>query len=73
MKLVKILNNNAAVALNEKGQEIVVMGKGIAFRYRIGDEIDYSIVDKTFSLNIANPELMSNSSRFLLQFLLRIC
>lgn len=59
MKLVKILNNNAAVALNAKGQETVVMGKGIAFHCRIGDEIDHSIIDKTFSLNTTSPELMN--------------
>lgn len=31
MKIKKILNNNAVISENDKGEEIVVMGRGLAF------------------------------------------
>jgi len=51
LKIEKILNNNAAVILNKKGQEVVVMGRGIAFRKKVGDIIDRTAVNKVFTLN----------------------
>ncbi|MDD8049048.1 MAG: PRD domain-containing protein [Thomasclavelia sp.] len=48
MKIVRILNNNAVMSVNEYGKEIVVKGKGIAFKKSIGDNIDLSKIDKTF-------------------------
>ena len=34
MKIRKILNNNSAVVLDDDGQEVVVIGKAIAFKKR---------------------------------------
>ncbi len=51
MKIEKILNNNAVVTLNEQGTEIVVMGKGIAFKRRVGDDLTPSDIDKVFTLS----------------------
>lgn len=51
MKIWKSLNNNVAVVLDEKGQEKVVMGKGICFKKGAGDMIDENMIDKTFSLS----------------------
>lgn len=49
MVIKKILNNN--VVLSEKNnQEIVVMGRGIAFSKKIGDKIEIENVDKIFQL-----------------------
>ena len=48
MIISKCLNNNAAIAINPDGQEIVVMGKGLAFQKSKGDQIDDSLVAKTF-------------------------
>ena len=39
MVIKKVLNNNAAIVL-EGEKEIVVMGKGIAFQRKKGEEID---------------------------------
>ena len=50
MKIQRILTNNAIIILNEKGAEQIVCGKGIAFKKRIGDEIDGRFIDKTFML-----------------------
>lgn len=51
MKIEKILNNNVVVTRNERGKELVVMGRGIAFKGNIGDKIDSARIDKTFLLS----------------------
>ena len=51
MKIFKTLNNNVAVVLDEKGQEKIVMGKGICFKKKNGDEIPDDVIDKTFFLS----------------------
>lgn len=50
MEIKKILNNNVVVTTNESNQEIVIMGKGLAFQKKIGDCIDSSKIKKTFVL-----------------------
>lgn len=50
MVIEKILNNNVVV-INEQGLEKIVMGKGLAFQKKPGDEFDESRVDKVFTLN----------------------
>lgn len=53
MIIKKILNNN--VVLSEKdSQEIVVMGKGIAFGKRSGDILEEDKIEKTFYLQSAD-------------------
>lgn len=59
LKIIKVLNNNAAVTLNDRGHETVVMGRGIAFKKKVGDLLDSSRIDKTFTLSDKNI-----SSRF---------
>ena len=39
MRIVKFLNNKAALVLDEKGRELVVMGKGIAHLSHKNEEI----------------------------------
>lgn len=51
MQIVKILNNNAAVVLDAKEQETIVMGRGICFQKRTGDRLLEEQVDKIFSLS----------------------
>lgn len=51
MKIEKILNNNAVVTLDDKGKESIVMGRGIAFKRKIGDRLDPMQIDKTFTLS----------------------
>lgn len=50
MRINKVLNNNVAVVLREDGQEQIVMGRGICFKKRAGDEIDEGMIDKEFYL-----------------------
>lgn len=50
MKIEKILNNNVVVSRNESKQEIVVMGRGLAFQKKVGESVDTSKIEKTFVL-----------------------
>lgn len=64
MKIFKILNNNVAVVLDEKGEEKIVMGRGICFKKKAGGEIDPKTVDKTFALAAGE---VSNKFQVLIQ------
>lgn len=46
----RILNNNVVIILDENGEERVVCGKGIAFKKKIGDELDSKQINKVFVL-----------------------
>ncbi|WP_067843089.1 BglG family transcription antiterminator LicT [Amphibacillus sediminis] len=50
MEIKKILNNNVVITENENDQEMVVMGKGMAFHKKPGDQIDEGSIEKTFVL-----------------------
>ncbi|MGG4609282.1 BglG family transcription antiterminator LicT [Providencia sp. Me31A] len=50
MKIAKILNNNVVIALNEKHQELVVMGRGLAFQKKAHDVVDIEKIEKVFEL-----------------------
>ncbi|MGI6108544.1 MAG: BglG family transcription antiterminator LicT [Eubacteriaceae bacterium] len=50
MEIKKILNNNVVVTENKDGGEIIVMGRGLAFKAKAGQTIDESKIDKTFTL-----------------------
>lgn len=50
MVINKVLNNNVITIINENNEESVVMGRGIAFQKKKGDEIDQEKVDKIFVL-----------------------
>lgn len=46
----KVLNNNVVTIINQNGEEAVVMGRGLAFKKKKGDEIDEDKVEKIFVL-----------------------
>ncbi|CAM3788539.1 BglG family transcription antiterminator LicT [Alkalicoccus chagannorensis] len=50
MKIAKVFNNNVVLTYDQQNQELVVMGKGIAFQKKKGDVLDPEQVDKTFIL-----------------------
>lgn len=50
MKIEKILNNNAVV-IKENDNEKIVMGFGIAYKKRVGDEVPEDKIDKIFLLS----------------------
>lgn len=51
MIIKKILNNNVVITENEKSQEIVAMGRGIAFKKRCGDDVPSTAIDKIYTLS----------------------
>lgn len=54
MKIIKILNNNAVLVENDS-MEQVVMGRGIAFGRKVGEEVREDVIDRYYCLS--DPEL----------------
>ncbi|MEK3992078.1 BglG family transcription antiterminator LicT [Robertmurraya sp. FSL R5-0851] len=50
MKIAKVYNNNVISAFNEKNEELVVMGRGLAFQKKPGDFIEEDKIEKIFAL-----------------------
>lgn len=53
----KVLNNNVVITSDEHKNEMIVMGRGIAFKKKIGDTIPDNTVDKVYRL--ANPTVLN--------------
>ncbi|OWA34926.1 transcription antiterminator LicT [Saccharibacillus sp. O16] len=66
MQILRVLNNNVITSLDESETEIVVMGRGLAFQKKPGDEIDTDKIEKVF-----RPE-SNDSSRKLKELLEQI-
>lgn len=59
MKIEKILNNNVVTVIDEvTNLEKVIMGRGLAFSKKIGQEIDEAKIEKVFSISNPNANLM---------------
>lgn len=50
MVIEKVLNNNVVISKNELGEEIICMGKGLAFQKKPGDTISEESIQKEFVL-----------------------
>ena len=48
MKIIKTFNNNICLVEDAKHQEMILMGKGIAFGLKKDDEVDTNKIDKKF-------------------------
>ncbi|GGP07567.1 BglG family transcription antiterminator LicT [Oceanobacillus neutriphilus] len=53
MKLKKVYNNNVVLAENSRNLEHIIIGRGIAFNKKIGDQIEDSMIEKLFVLQSA--------------------
>lgn len=51
MEIYKILNNNVIVSKNEHDKEIIAIGKGIAFKKKVGEHIEDELIDKVYTLS----------------------
>lgn len=51
MIIEKIINNNVLSAYDHKNREVVIMGKGIAFKKHPKEDVDESKIEKIFVLN----------------------
>ncbi|MDF2905509.1 MAG: transcription antiterminator BglG [Herbinix sp.] len=54
MQVERIINNNVVSAFDHKGKEVVVMGKGIGFHAKQGNDIDPILIEKIFYLESQN-------------------
>ncbi|NPC91261.1 PRD domain-containing protein [Bacillus sp. WMMC1349] len=50
MKIAKVYNNNVISAFDEKNEELVVMGRGLAFQKKSGDLVEEAKIEKVFEL-----------------------
>ncbi|MFP7295830.1 BglG family transcription antiterminator LicT [Neobacillus niacini] len=50
MVIKQVINNNIAISLDSQGDEIILIGKGLAFNKKKGDEVDTQKVEKRFYL-----------------------
>ena len=51
MEIVKVMNNSLVFARDEDNNEMVVMGKGIGFKMKSGEDVDPTKIEKIFTLN----------------------
>lgn len=58
MKITRVINNNVVAAVNEQNQELVLMGSGIGFQKKIGDEIDLAKVEKSLRVLTTNRSVI---------------
>ena len=58
MKIEKVLNNNAVVAMNDEQQEVIIIGRGIAYQKRAGDMVSEQHIDNIFTLQ--NEDIQEN-------------
>lgn len=54
MIIKKILNNNVVTSTSENGQEIIVIGNGIGWKQKVGQEIEDSKIEKIFRMDTAS-------------------
>lgn len=58
MVIKKILNNNVVTVIDEStGLEKVIMGRGIAFKKNVGENLDESKIEKVFSIENKNENV----------------
>lgn len=50
MRITRIINNNVVCAVNERNQERILLGSGIGFQKKKGDEIEKGKIEKEFFL-----------------------
>ena len=65
MQIEKVYNNNVIQASDQQGRELIIMGKGLGFQKKAGEELDTSKIEKTFVLQ--NDYQQSDLSSLYLQ------
>lgn len=56
MIIEKFLNNNMLL-VNDNHEEMIVMGKGLRFHYKVGDEIRDEDIEKTLFFKIVQIKM----------------
>lgn len=50
LKIIRVLNTNAVVTLDKEKRELIITGSGIGYRKKKGDDLDETLIDKTYCL-----------------------
>ncbi|MFV8828702.1 glucose PTS transporter transcription antiterminator GlcT [Alkalihalobacterium sp. APHAB7] len=61
----KVLNNNVVIALNTIDEEVIIIGKGLGFGKKQGNQIDHQNIDQLFQL--VNEQQQEEYKQLLLQ------
>lgn len=51
MLIQKVLNNNAVIVCDESGEELILIGKGISYNKKEGDDLREANIERKFSLD----------------------
>ncbi len=63
MKMEKVFNNNVVQILGINNEEIIVMGKGLGFQKKPGDEVNQDLIEKRFILQNTDTDMVGELSR----------
>lgn len=63
MKIEKVFNNNIVQILGINNEEIIVMGKGLGFQKKPGDEVNQDLIEKRFILQNTDTDMVGELSR----------
>lgn len=63
MKIEKVFNNNVVQILGINNEEIIVIGKGLGFQKKPGDEVNQDLIEKRFILQNTNTDMVGELSR----------
>lgn len=66
MRIEKVLNNNVVTVIDDQNFELVVMGRGLAFKKKRGDFLEEDKIEKIFTLS--NQKLSDKLKRCFLRF-----
>jgi len=50
LRIKKVINNNILCVVDDKGSEMIVTGKGLGFRRKVGERADPSLFEKTYHM-----------------------
>lgn len=65
MQIKQILNNNAVAAIDDAGQDVILMGKGIGWQSKKGEEADAAKIEKIFRMETDSQQ--ENFKKLLLE------
>lgn len=65
VKIIKVLNNNIAIAESDSGDRVIVMGCGVAFQKHYGDPVDESRIESIFTRHV--PEFSKRLNELVAQ------
>ncbi|WP_314575455.1 BglG family transcription antiterminator LicT [Enterococcus gilvus] len=54
LRIKKIFNNNVVLVIDTKGLERILIGRGIAFKKRVGETVEKAKIEKTFVVDSPN-------------------